>query len=226
MFDFKGYQQTVFEGAIITLEVALLSLVIAVALGLITALASLANSKAIRLCATLYTTIIRSIPDLILMLLVFYGGQVLANQLANAVGYNDYIDIDPFVAGVITIGFIFGAYMAETFRGAINAVGKGQLEAASAYGMSRLLMYRRILLPQMVRHALPGFSNNWLVLMKSTALVSVIGLDDMVRKASLAAGVTKLPFSFYVLVALIFLLFTTLSIIALSIIEKRYALKT
>lgn len=226
MFDFKGYQQTVFEGALITLEVALLSLIIAVILGLITALASQSSSRFIRFFAGLYTTVIRSIPDLILMLLIFYGGQVLINQLAYSVGYLGYIDINPFVAGVITIGFIFGAYMAETFRGAINAVGKGQLEAARAYGMSRPLMYRRILFPQMIRHALPGFSNNWLVLLKSTALVSVIGLEDMVRQASLAAGVTKLPFSFYVLVALIFLFFTTISIIVLSILEKRSALKT
>ena len=100
----------------------------------------------------------------------------------------DYIDVSPFIAGVLTIGFIFGAYMAETFRGAIMAVDKGEMEAAKAYGMSGPMAFRRILLPQMIRHALPGFGNNWLVLLKTTALVSIIGLEDMVRVSSLAAG--------------------------------------
>ena len=103
----------------------------------------------------------------------------------------DYIDINPFIAGISTIGFIFGAYMTETFRGAILAVNRGQLEAGYAYGMSGIQVFSRILLPQMVRHALPGFGNNWLVLVKTTALVSIIGLDDMVRKAGMAAGATR-----------------------------------
>ncbi len=108
----------------------------------------------------------------------------------------DYIDVSPFIAGILTIGFIFGAYMAETFRGAIMAVDAGEMEAARAYGMSSSLAFRRILLPQMIRHALPGFGNNWLVLLKTTALVSIIGLDDMVRKGALAAGSTQMPFTF------------------------------
>ncbi len=110
----------------------------------------------------------------------------------------EYVDISPFIAGVLTIGFIFGAYMAETFRGAILAVEKGQLEAARAYGMSPFLLFRRVLFPQMVRHALPGVGNNWLVLLKTTALVSVIGLDDMVRKAALAAGLCYMVLSFII----------------------------
>jgi arginine/ornithine transport system permease protein len=157
------------------------------------------------------------------MLLIFFGGQVLINHLAAFVGYEEYIDINPFLAGVITIGFIFGAYMTETFRGAILAVPGGQLEAGYAYGMSRFQVFRRILIPQMVRHALPGFGNNWLVLLKTTALVSIIGLDDMVRKASLAAGATRMPFTFYVVVALGFLAFTTISVALLYWAERRYS---
>ncbi len=103
------------------------------------------------------------------------------------------------------------------------AVPNAQLEAGYAYGMNRGLVFRRILLPQMVRHAIPGFGNNWLVLLKTTALVSVIGLDDMVRKASLAAGATRLPFTFYLVVALGFLFFTTVSILALRWAEQRYS---
>jgi arginine/ornithine transport system permease protein len=192
-------------------------------LGILGALAKLSQSRLARISATVYTTVIRGIPDLVLMLLLFFGGQVLINKLAAAFDYRDHIDINPFTAGVLTLGFIFGAYMIETFRGAILAVPRGQLEAGFAYGMTRRQVYLRILLPQMIRHALPGFGNNWLVLLKTTALVSVIGLDDMVRKAALAAGATRLPFTFYLVVALGFLAFTTVSVVLLRWAERRYS---
>jgi arginine/ornithine transport system permease protein len=192
-------------------------------LGICGALAKLSGAKPLRLVAQVYTTIIRGIPDLVLMLLIFFGGQVLINQLGTAIGYEGYIDINPFIAGVSTIGFIFGAYMTETFRGAILAVSRGQLEAGTAYGMSSFMVFRRITLPQMVRHALPGFGNNWLVLIKTTALVSIIGLDDMVRKAGLAAGATRKPFTFYLVVAINYLLITTISIYILKQLERRYS---
>ena len=223
MLDLQGYGFSLLQGAALTLEVALASLAISVILGLLSALAKLSSSRIAARIATLYTTVIRGIPDLVLMLLVYFGGQVLINRLAAAVGYDGYIDVDPFVAGVLTIGFIFGAYMTETLRGAILAVPGGQLEAGYAYGMSPLQVLRRILMPQMIRYALPGFGNNWLVLLKTTALVSIIGLDDMVRKASLAAGATRKPFTFYLAVALGFLVFTTISVLLLRWAEQRYS---
>ncbi|ALG69182.1 ABC transporter permease [Beggiatoa leptomitoformis] len=226
MFDLHGYGMSILMGALLTIEVALFSLLIATVLGLLGALAKLSPSKTARWIATLYTTIVRGIPDLVLMLLVFYGGQLLINQVASALGHNDYIDINPFIAGVLTIGFMFGAYMTETFRGAILAIPYGQLEAAYAFGMTRWQVFRRILLPQMIPHAIPGFGNNWLVLLKTTALVSIIGLDDMVRKAALAAGATRLPFTFYLVVALVFLGFTTVSILLLKWAERRYNVGT
>jgi arginine/ornithine transport system permease protein len=224
MFSLHGYGPSIFEGTILTLEVSLVSLLIALVLGMVGALSKLSSSPVLKGLATLYTTVIRGIPDLVLMLLVFFGGQVFVNQLGPMLGYDEYIDINPFIAGVLTIGFIFGAYMTETFRGAILAVNKGQLEAGYAYGMSSFKVFRRILFPQMVRHALPGFGNNWLVLVKTTALVSIIGLDDMVRKASMAAGATRMPFTFYVVVAINFLLITTVSIYLLQYLENRYSL--
>jgi len=223
MFSLHGYGPSIFEGTILTLEVSLASLFIAMILGMGGALAKLSSSIVLKGLATLYTTVIRGIPDLVLMLLVFFGGQIFVNQVAPVLGYDEYIDINPFIAGVLTIGFIFGAYMTETFRGAIIAVNKGQLEAGYAYGMSSFKVFRRILFPQMVRHALPGFGNNWLVLVKTTALVSIIGLDDMVRKASMAAGATRMPFTFYVVVAINFLLITTVSIYLLKYLEERYS---
>jgi arginine/ornithine transport system permease protein len=223
MLSLHGYGPSIVEGTILTLEVSLVSLLIAMLLGISGALAKLSGARSLRLIAQVYTTIIRGIPDLVLMLLIFFGGQVLINQLGPLVGYDDYIDINPFIAGVSTIGFIFGAYMTETFRGAILAVSKGQLEAGTAYGMSGFMVFRRITLPQMVRHALPGFGNNWLVLVKATALVSIIGLDDMVRKAGLAAGATRKPFTYYLVVALLYLVITTISIYILKYLERRYS---
>lgn len=223
MLDLQGYGPSLLEGALLTIEVALASLVLAILLGMGGALAKLSKSRIAYGIAAIYTTVIRGIPDLVLMLLIFFGGQVLVNDLALLVGHDDYIDINPYVAGVLTIGFIFGAYMTETFRGAILAVPHGQLEAGHAFGMRRSQVFFRILLPQMVRHALPGFGNNWLVLLKTTALVSIIGLDDMVRKAALAAGATRQPFTFYLAVAIGFLIFTTVSVLLLRWAERRYS---
>jgi arginine/ornithine transport system permease protein len=223
MLDLHGYGPSILEGTLLTLKISLVSLVIAMVLGICGALAKLSASPLLRGVAQTYTTIIRGIPDLVLMLLIFFGGQVLINRLGPLFGYDQYIDINPFLAGASTIGFIFGAYMTETFRGAILAVGRGQLEAGYAYGMSGLQVVRRILLPQMMRHALPGFGNNWLVLIKTTALVSIIGLDDMVRKAAIAAGATRMPFTFYLVVALNYLLITTVSVYLLKYLEQRYS---
>ncbi|EOG1391602.1 ABC transporter permease [Vibrio cholerae] len=245
MLDLQGYEASILKGALLTIEVAVLSLLLAMLLGMLGALAKMAPYRWARAIATLYTTIIRGIPDLVLMMLIFFGGQILLNnglswfnefinQWLTARDPNhewvaylpDYVNISPFVAGVLTIGFIFGAYMAETFRGAILAVDKGELEAAKAYGMSAAMSFRRILLPQMIRHAIPGFGNNWLVLLKTTALVSIIGLEDMVRISSLAAGSTKMPFTFYMAVAVIFLFFTSVSTGLLKLLERKFSIHT
>jgi arginine/ornithine transport system permease protein len=223
MFSLHGYGPSILEGTLLTLQVSLLSLLLAMCLGMLGALSKLSGYPPLRFIAQLYTTIIRGIPDLVLMLLIFFGGQVFINQVGPFFGYDDYIDINPFIAGISTIGFIFGAYMTETFRGAILAVSKGQLEAGTAYGMSKVMVFRRITLPQMMRHALPGFGNNWLVLVKTTALVSIIGLDDMVRKAGLAAGATRKPFTYYLVVALLYLLITSVSVYILKNLERRYS---
>ena len=218
-----GYLPAILEGLGLTLRVSALSLAIACVFGLIGAAAKLSSSRAARWSAEVYTTLIRGMPELVLMLLIFYGGQIGINMLAESQGW-DYIDIPPFIAGVLTIGFIFGAYLTETFRGAILAVPKGQAEAGLAFAMSRNMVWWRIVLPQMVRHAIPGFSNNWLIMIKASALVSIIGLDDMVHRAGLAAASTRSPFTFYVAVALIYLTLTSVSIFALSRVEARFSL--
>lgn len=211
----------ILEGAVYTLQVGVLSLILATALGMIAALAKLYGGRGSRVLAGAYTTLIRGVPDLVLMLLVFFGGQILVNDIAYRLGHAEYIDIDAFIAGVFTLGFIFGAYLCETFRGAILAVDPGQLEAGRAYGMSGRQVFRRLLLPQMVRHAIPGFGNTWLVQLKSTALVSVIGLNDLVFRAKQAGDNEREPFTFLFVVAIIYLVLTAISELLLSWAERR-----
>lgn len=218
VFQYLGF---ILDGMSLTVVVALLSLLLACVLGVFTALAKLSKSRIARAVGGVYTTLIRGIPDLVLMMLLFYGGQVGVNHLTDALGWG-YVDLSPFTAGVLTIGFIFGAYMGETFRGAILAVPKGELDAAHAFGMRPAKVFTRITLPAMLRHALPSFGNNWLVLLKTTALVSVIGLQDMVFRASQAGGATRNAFAFFILVALLFLALTAISNYAIRVLARRY----
>ncbi|MBL8329732.1 MAG: ABC transporter permease [Rubrivivax sp.] len=218
-----GYGPAILGGLWVTLSVAALSLATACLFGLLGAVAKLSRSRVLRWAADAYTTLIRGLPDLVLMLFIFYGGQIALNALAQRQGW-DYIDVPPYTAGVLTLGFIYGAYLTETFRGAILAVPRGQSEAALAFGMRPAQVLRRIVLPQMVRHAIPGFTNNWLVMVKATALVSIIGLDDMVHRANLASAATREPFTFFVLIALIYLTITTLSLAALHLLNRRFSL--
>lgn len=226
MIDLQGYGPRLLEGALVTIELAVLSLVLALILGLLTASAKMSRSRLLHGLATFYTTVIRGVPDLVLMLLLFFGGQIGINMLTDAIydrfGFDIFINVNAFVAGVVTIGLIFGAYMGETFRGAFMAVDSGQIEAGRAYGMSEGLLFRRIRFPQMMRHALPGLSNNWMVLLKTTALVSIIGLTDMVRVAAEASKATHEPFTFLIPVAAIYLLIASVSEWLFARLQKRY----
>ena len=225
MFDLKGYGPELLSGAVVTIELAFLSLALALALGLIGAAAKLSNSRAAVGIATAYTTLIRGVPDLVMMLLFYYGGQVGVNMLSDYIWETYEVDFffqfNPFISGVVTIGLIFGAYMTETFRGAFLAVETGQIEAARAYGFSNWHTFRRVMVPQMLRHALPGIGNNWQVLLKTTALVSIIGLTDMVRVAEEAAKAERMPFHFFIPVAFVYLALTAGSELFIKWLQKR-----
>ena len=212
----------ILEGMLMTIQLALFSLVLALTLGMLGAVAKLSSNRIARVIAGTYTTLIRGVPDIVLMFIIFFGGQFAVNAIGDSLGL-DYIEVSEFAAGVTTIGFIFGAYMAETFRGAILAVPRGEIEAGFAYGMTSLQVFKRITFPACVRHALPGFGNNWLVLAKTTALVSVIGLEDMVFRAAQAGGSLKQPFTFYFVVAVLYLIITAVSDVGLRWLEKRYS---
>jgi len=217
-----GFSEVIFKGAIVTLELALSSVILAVIIGLVGAGAKLSKNRPLAILFEGYTTLIRGVPDLVLMLLIFYGLQMALNVLTDAIGAAQF-DIDPMVAGIITLGFIYGAYFTETFRGAFMAVPKGHIEAATAFGFTGSQTFRRILFPAMMRYALPGIGNNWQVILKATALVSLLGLEDVVKATQLAGKSTWQPFYFAIVAGIIYLFFTTVSNGVLLWLERRYS---
>lgn len=218
----SGYGPVLLSGTWMTIQLALFSLALSILIGLLGATAKLSSIKVLRYFATLYTTLIRSVPDLVIMLLLFYSLQLGLNSITESL-HMEQIDINPFVAGVVTLGFIYGGYFTETFRGAFQSVPKGQIEAAYAYGMSPWQAFRRVLFPQMMRFALPGIGNNWQVLIKATALVSLIGLTDIVKITQDAGRSSMQVFYFSLVAAVIYLAITTLSNLLLMWLERRYS---
>jgi arginine/ornithine transport system permease protein len=204
------YLPHIIAGALITLWIALASLALAVGIGLVGAHCKLSRHPVLRQGAAWYATIVRGVPELVWMLFLFFGAQIWLNRLCEWLQW-DSIDIDPVLAGILTLGFIYGAYMTETFRGALLAVPAGQREAGLSLGMNRLQVQTRIVLPQMIVLALPGLSNNWMVLIKSTALVSVLGVSDLMHRADLAKSATGKPFAAYLTVCLVYLAITSVS---------------
>ena len=220
----NDYYLAILNGAVLTVGVSLAALAVSIVLGLAGAAAKLSGRPVLVVLATVYTTLIRGVPELVLMLLVFYGGTIGLNNLLERLGSEATVDINPFFAGVLTIGFIYGAYMTETFRGALLSIPRGQAEAAWAFGMSKGQTFFRITAPQMVRYALPGFTNNWLVLIKATALVSLIGLQEMTYLAKQASAATRSPFAFFLFTAALFLVYTSVSLYVLRRLNARYSL--
>ena len=217
------YRSQLIDGTYVTIGLALSSLLLSVICGLTGAFLKLSKSRSMQKVGNAYTTLVRGVPDLVLMMLLFYGGQQMINDFGYWTGWWDYIDINQFISGVFTLGFIFGAYMTETFRGAILAIPAGQIEAAIACGMNPTMIFRRVTWPQMVRFALPSFTNNWLVLIKSTALVSVIGLHDLVWNAFSAGRSVRQLFTFMFAVLIVYLLITATSDVALRWLDRKYS---
>jgi len=217
------YRAQLLDGTIMTVQLALASLAISLICGLLGAWAKLSSSRVAQRLAGAYTTVVRGVPDLVLIMLVFYGGQVTLNNIGAATGLWGYIEISQFIAGAGTIGVIFGAYFTETFRGAIMAIPRGQIEAGISCGMSKSLIFRHIIWPQMVRYALPGFTNNWLVELKATALVSIIGLQDLVYNAFTAGRSTGQLFTFMAAAFVIYLALTAVSDVLLRLLDRHYS---
>jgi His/Glu/Gln/Arg/opine family amino acid ABC transporter permease subunit len=209
-----GYGWLLLKGAQLTVLVGLCSMVIAMVLGLLGSWAKITRNRAANILAGVYTTLVRGVPELVLILLVYYGVPTMIQDISASLGTEIILDINPFLAGTATIGFIYGAFATEVFRGAYLAVDQGQIEAARAVGMNKILTFRRVLLPQMWRFALPGLGNVWMVLIKATALISVIQLPELMRNADIAARATRSPFTWFFAASLIYLGITILSLLA------------
>lgn len=205
MFDLQGFGALLLSGTVVTIKIALISLVFGMILGLLGATAKLSRFWILRKLATVYTSTMRGIPELLLILFIYYGGSLLIMSLLSHFGYNEYVDVSAFWSGVLALSLAFGAYATEILRMAIQEIPTGQKEAAEAIGMRPLQTFRRITLPQVWTLALPGLGNLFLVLLKDTALVSVISLQDLMYFASRAAQSTQQPFTFYLAAATIYL---------------------
>jgi His/Glu/Gln/Arg/opine family amino acid ABC transporter permease subunit len=221
VFDLQGYGPLLLQGAKLTLAVGLGAMFISMIIGLGASLCKLSGIGILQNIAGVYTTVIRGIPELVLILLVYYGAPTLIQDIMQMFGSDVYVNVNPFVAGTLTIGFIYGAFTTEVFRGAFLSVPKGQIEAAGAYGMNKILAFRRVILPQMWRFAIPGLGNVWMVLIKATALISVIQLPELMRNSDIAARSTGKPFTFYFVASLIYLVITIFSIGFQQWAEKR-----
>lgn len=204
-FGDTGWGDELLKGLVVTVELAVTTLPVGLLIGFGVAFASMARHPVPRWLGAGYTTIMRGLPEILTLFLVYNGIGLLLNALLKWMNpEGEGVDFSPFAAGVIALGMVFGAYAAEVIRGAFNALDPGQVEAGLAIGMRRSQIFWRIKLPQVWRFALPGLGNLWVNLLKDTALVSVIALDDLMRATKVAVGVTKQPFTFYLVACLVY----------------------
>ena len=215
------YLPRLFQGALLTLAVAATSFFFSFVIGMIGAQMRLSRFAWVRAIASAYSSILRGVPELVWMLLLFFGIQMWLNQWTEYLGFG-LIEINPFTAGVLVLSLIYGAYFTETIRGAIMAIPPGQMEAGMAYGMSDWQILRRITFPLMMRFALPGIRNNWLALSKATAVVSIIGLEDVVRIANQAGAAEHQSLLFNLCAAVAFLLITIASLYFFKYLDRTY----
>jgi len=207
----NGWGDEMLRATLVTLMVSLAAMGIGLFISIFGTLAKLSNKIYVRVLADVYTTIIRGIPELLIIYLLFFGGSNAIMRLAKLFGYYGYIELDAFVIGSVAVGAISGAYSTEVMRGAFLAIPRGQIDAAKSVGMNKFLIFTRILIPQVLRYALPGLGNVWQLTLKDTALIMVTGLVEIMRQAHVAAGSTYSPFTFYITAALLYLVLTTAS---------------
>jgi His/Glu/Gln/Arg/opine family amino acid ABC transporter permease subunit len=214
----SGFAGPLLAGAALTLALAAATLVVGSAIGMAAAAARLWGGRIASPVAAAYVAIVRGVPDLLIIFVVYFGGTVSLSAL-----FGRYVEVDAFSAGVAALGFVFGAYAAEIFRGAILGVARGQGEAARALGMKPWQVFAFVTLPQAWRLALPSYGNQTLVMLKQTSLVSVVGLEELMRKAGLAAAYTQSPFTFYMAAALLYLAMTGVLTLCMRAAETRAA---
>ena len=220
-FGQGGWGLALLQGAFITISIALATLPFGLALGLIVALGKRSDSAILRWLSTVYTTVFRGVPELLTLYIIYFGIQILLQELWAKLGLPGNFSMPPFVAVMVALGVVLSAFSSEVWVGALNSIQKGQREAASALGLSKAQAFRLVVFPQLIRVALPGLGNNWMVLLKETSLVSVITLPDIMFITTRANVVTKEPFLFFGAAMLIYFAFSLISAWGLGRVEAR-----
>jgi len=222
-FGDTGWGDELFRATLMTIAVSITAMLIGFSFAAIFTPLKLSKFKSLNLIANIYTTVIRGVPELLVIYLFFFGGSGAIMFVASMFGYNEYIEINAFVTGSFAIGIISGAYSTEVFRGAIQSIDKGQFEAAKVLGFSKFKQFYKIILPQMLRLAIPNLSNVWQITLKDTSLISVTGLVEIMRQSYIAAGSTRDPLFFYSFAAVLYLLLTFLSMKLIDKLEVKYS---
>ena len=222
-FGDTGWGDELFRATLMTIAVSITAMIIGFSFAAIFTPLKLSKYKPLNLIANVYTTVIRGVPELLVIYLFFFGGSGAIMFVASIFGYNEYIEINAFVTGSLAIGIISGAYSTEVFRGAIQSIDKGQFEAAKVLGFSKFKQFYKIILPQMLRLAIPNLSNVWQITLKDTSLISVTGLVEIMRQSYIAAGSTRDPLFFYSFAAVLYLLLTFLSMKLINKLEVKYS---
>ena len=217
----RGWGDALLRGAGLTLLLALCTLPIGLSIGLAVALAKDSQNGVLRFAGNVFTTVFRALPELLTILIIYYGGQILIRHAAIAIGLGGDFEVNGFAAGLIALGVVLGAFSSEVWLGALRAVPRGQREGAGALGLNRYRCFRHVIFPQLLRIALPGLGNNWMVLLKDTSLVSVIAFNDLLRMTNIAVGVTKQPLFFYAVCCLLYLAMAIASSFVTDWLERR-----
>ena len=222
-FGDTGWGDELFIATLMTIAVSITAMLIGFTFALIFTPLKLSNNKFLNLIANSYTTVIRGVPELLVIYLFFFGGSGAIMYVASIFGYNEYIEINAFITGAFAIGIISGAYSTEVFRGAVQSIDKGQFEAAKVLGLSKFAKFYKIILPQVLRLAIPNLSNVWQITLKDTSLISVTGLVEIMRQSYIAAGSTRDPLFFYSFAAILYLLLTFVSMKLINKLEIKYS---
>lgn len=219
-FGPNGWGDDIAYGVLVTVSLALATLPIGLVIGFLVALGKQSREPSLRLASNIYTTIFRGLPELLTLFLVFYGAQIGIQQVVHFFSPGTSVEINSFVAGMMALGVVFSSYASEVFLAAFGAIPRGQYEGGYSVGLSSGQTMRLVVLPQLIRIALPGLANLWLVLLKDTALVSVVGLSDILRQTGIAARVSKEAFLFFGVACLIYLVLAIISSFGIRLVEN------
>ncbi len=222
-FGKTGWGDELLIATMMTIAVSITAMLIGFLFALIFTPLKLSKSKFLNILGNCYTTVIRGVPELLVIYLFFFGGSGAVMYVASIFGYNEYIEINAFITGSFAIGIISGAYSTEVFRGAIQSIDKGQFEASKVLGLKKPVHFFKVIMPQMLRLAIPNLSNVWQITLKDTSLISVTGLVEIMRQSYIAAGSTRDPLFFYSFAAVLYLLLTYLSMKLINKLEVRYS---